>query len=249
MAVLHAVPSVRDMPPAPQSPLPMYFAPVFAGMGVAGLAAVSWELPAILLLCSTGERSALALLRAYWTGRMICGGLALLSPALFLGLTFLLYWRTARRLDPELRRQNRLASLILLPVCLPLAGIVMWSALAPGGSLAFCNQAAADIRQIETGELERVTVLLEERSSPDSLFQDAPEGWRVTWRKGLGPDTGFQWVSLRFSDALDFTPVPERFVVTGQTYDWNWTHAQRYEITYTTQFHLVVSAVPVGGAP
>ena len=91
MAVLHAVPSVRDMPPAPQSPLPMYFAPVFAGMGVAGLAAVSWELPAILLLCSTGERSALALLRAYWTGRMICGGLALLSPALFLGLTFLLY--------------------------------------------------------------------------------------------------------------------------------------------------------------
>ena len=142
MAVLHAVPSVRDMPPAPQSPLPMYFAPVFAGMGVAGLAAVSWELPAILLLCSTGERS-----------------------------------------------------------------------------------------------------------SPDSLFQDAPEGWRVTWRKGLGPDTGFQWVSLRFSDALDFTPVPERFVVTGQTYDWNWTHAQRYEVTYTTQFHLVVSAVPVGGAP
>ena len=56
-------------------------------------------------------------------------------------------------------------------------------------------------------------------------------------------------MSLRFSDALDFTPVPERFVVTGQTYDWNWTHAQRYEITYTTNFHLVVSAVPVGGAP
>ena len=240
MAVLHAVPSVRDMPPAPQSPLPMYFAPVFAGMGVAGLAAVSWELPAILLLCSTGERSALALLRAYWTGRMICGGLALLSPALFLGITFLLYWRTARRLDPELRRQNRLAPLILLPVCLPLAGI------APGGSLAFCNQAAAVLRQIETGELERVTVLLEERSSPDSLFQDAPEGWQVEQRTALGP---VQRVSLRFSNALDFTPVPERFVVTGQTYDWNWTHAQRYEITYTTQFHLVVSAVPVGGAP
>lgn len=139
MAVLHAVPSVRDMPPTPQSPLPMYFAPVFAGMGVAGLAAVSWELPAILLLCSTGERSAL-----------------------------------------------------------------------------------------------------------DSLFQDAPEGWQVEQRTALGP---VQRVSLRFSDALDFTPVPERFVVTGQTYDWNWTHAQRYEITYTTQFHLVVSAVPVGGAP
>ena len=139
MAVLHAVPSVRDMPPAPQSPLPMYFAPVFAGMGVAGLAAVSWELPAILLLCSTGERSALAL-----------------------------------------------------------------------------------------------------------LFQDAPEGWQVEQRTAPGP---VQRVSLRFSDALDFTPVPERFVVTGQTYDWNWTHAQRYEITYTTQFHLVVSAVPVGGAP
>ena len=242
MAVLHAVPSVRDMPPAPQSPLPMYFAPVFAGMGVAGLAAVSWELPAILLLCSTGERSALALLRAYWTGRMICGGLALLSPALFLGLTFLLYWRTARRLDPELRRQNRLAPLILLPVCLPLAGIVMWSALAPGGSLAFCNQAAADIRQIETGELERVTVLLEERSSPDSLFQDAPEGWQVEQRTALGP---VRRVSLRFSDALDFTPVPERFVVTGQTYDWNWTHAQRYQVRYTTNLHLAVEITPV----
>lgn len=172
--------------------------------------------------------------------------LALLSPLSFLGLTLLLYWRTARSLDPEARKETRLAPFLLVPFLLPLVGILMWSALAPG---AFCKQAAADIRQIETGELERMTVLLDERVTPDTLFQDGPEGWQVTRRKVLGPDTGFGWVSLRFSDALDFTPVPEGFVVIGQTYDWNWTHAQRYEITYTTNFHLVVSAVPVGGAP
>ena len=56
-----------------------------------------------------------------------------------------------------------------------------------------------------------------------------------------------QRVRLRLSDALGVTPFPERLVVTGQAYDWSWTHGQRYEITHTTQFHLVVSAVPVGG--
>ena len=172
--------------------------------------------------------------------------LALLSPLSFLGLTLLLYWRTARSLDPKIRKETRLAPFLLVPFLLPLVGILMWSALSPD---AFCKQAAADIRQIEGGELERMTVLLDERVTPDPLFRDAPEGWQVTQRKVLGPDTGFGWVSLRFSDALDFTPVPERFVVIGQTYDWNWTHAQRYEITYTTNFHLVVSAAPAGGTP
>lgn len=243
MAQIHVVPNVRDMPPAPQSELPLYLTPLFAMIGVLGLTLVSWELPNLLLLFQSGERSVLTLLRCWWRGRMAYSVLVLLSPLLFLGLTLLLYWRTARSLDPEVRKETRLAPFLLVPFLLPLVGILMWSAPAPG---AFCKQAAADIRQIETGVLERVTVLLDERSSPDSLFQDAPEGWQVEQRTALGP---VQRVSLRFSDALDFTPVPGRFVVIGQTYDWNWTHAQRYEITYTTQFHLVVSAVPVGGAP
>ena len=43
----------------------------------------------------------------------------------------------------------------------------------------------------------------------------------------------------------DMPPVPERFVVTGQTYDWNWAHAQRYQVRYTTNLHLAVKITPV----
>ena len=49
------------------------------------------------------------------------------------------------------------------------------------------------------------------------------------------------------SPALDFTPVPNSFVVIGQIYDWNWEHVQRYEIAYTANLRLVAAVTPVGG--
>lgn len=247
MPVVPSVSSFRDMPPVPQNQLPLFFAPFFAILGVLGLVVVSWGLPSILLLFPSGECAALALLRAYWIGRTVFSALALLSPVLFLGLTGLLYWLTARKLDPEIREHIHLAPFFLIPILLPLIGILMWSALPPGGTCAFCDEIAADIRQIEAGELEEMTVLLDERSVPESISGVSSDELTLHRRSAARLDGNFGWVTLRFPDGLDFTPVPDSFVVIGQTYDWNREHVQRYEITYTTNFRLVVSAAPAGG--
>ncbi|NBI09346.1 hypothetical protein D1641_04835 [Colidextribacter sp. OB.20] len=236
---------LRDMPPVPQDQLPLFFAPFFALLGVLGLALVGWELPAILLLFSAGEPSALVLLRAYWTGRMTFSVLALLSPLLFLGLTLLLYWLTARRLDPEIRKQNRLAPFILMPFLLPFIGILMWAALVPGGTCAFCDEIAADIQQIEAGETQWMTVFISGQSHPDPLFTDQPEGWQVTRRTIFSPGDGWGGITLRFPEALESTLDPEGFVVIGRAYDQSWDGVQWYEVSYTSNFQLVVEITPV----
>lgn len=246
MAPVHPVPSnLLSIPSVPRDQLPLFLAPLFAVLGVLGLALVGWELPAILLLFSAGEPTVLALLRAYWTGYTVYSVLAALSPLPFLGLTWLLYRLTARRLDREIRSQSRNAPLVLMPFILPAIGILMWSALAPGGTCAFCEEIAADIRQVEGENLESITVLLDERSAPDTTFRDNPEGWQVSQRIVLGPDTNFEWVTLRFPDTLNFTPVPDSFVVIGGTCDWNWEHAQRYQVRCTSNFRLVTEITPV----
>lgn len=239
MAPIHAVPNFWDMPPVPQNQFPLYFAPFFAVLAVLGLALLSWTLPPILLLCSVGERSALALLRAYWTGRMIFSVLAVLSPLLFGGLTLLLYQLMARKLDLELRKQIRSAPLVLLPALLPVIGILMWAALAPNGTCSFCNQIAADIQQAEAGEAERMTVFIHEVSAPDSFFTDHPEGWQVVRRTAFGPDTGRSGIVLRFPEALEAALDPEGFAVES------WDKAQWYEVSFTSRFRLVVQIVPV----
>ena len=233
------------MPPAPQNQLPLFFAPFFALMGVLGLALVCWELPAILLLFSTGEPSTLALLRAYWTGRAAFSVLAALSPLPFLGLTYLLYWLAARKLDPEIRKQSRLAPLILMPFLLPAIGILMWVSVSPGGTCAFCDEIESDIRQIEEGGTQRMTVFISGQSHPDPLFTDQPEGWQVARRAIFSPDDGRGGFTLCFPEALESTLDPEGFVVTGRAYDQSWDGVQWYEVSYTTNFQLVVEITPV----
>lgn len=76
MGPIPAAPNFRDMPPVPQNRLPLYVAPLFALLGMLGLALVIYELPSILLLFAGEEGSTLALLRAYWTGYAVYSGLA-----------------------------------------------------------------------------------------------------------------------------------------------------------------------------
>ena len=100
-------------------------------------------------------------------------------------------------------------------------------------------------RQIKAGELEQMTLLLDEKSVPDHM-PGAPSDDLTLHRRGAsGRDTDFEWVTLRFPDALDFTPVPNNFCVVGQTWGWNWEHVQRYQVSYTTNFHLVTEIAPV----
>ena len=67
----------------------------------------------------------------------------------------------------------------------------------------------------------------------------------VTRRLILGEDTGYEWVVVRVPNALNFSP--DRPLVEGQTILWNLEHAQRYQVSYTTNFHMVVDITPAGG--
>lgn len=241
MGAIHAAPNFRDMPPVPQNRLPLYIAPFFALLGMLGLALVIYELPSILLLFAGEEGSTLALLRAYWTGYAVYSGLAALSPLPFLGLTWLLYWLTARTLAPEIRSQSRSAPLVLMPFILPAMGILMWSALAPNGTCARCGEIMEDIQQIEAGQSEHMTVFIHAHSAPDTIFKDNPEGWRVNQRTVFGPDTGPRGMVLRFPEALESELDPE-----GLALD-SWDSVQWYEVSYTANLHLVVEITPVGG--
>lgn len=239
MAPIHASPNFRDTPPVPQSQLPLYFAPFFALLGMLGLSLVIYKLPSILLLFAGEEGSALALLRAYWTGYAVYSVLAALSPLPFLGLTWLLYWLTARKLDPELRRQTRNAPLVLMPFILPAIGILVWSSLAPNGTCVRCDEIMADTQQIEAGQTEHMTVFLHAHSAPDTTFKDNPKGWRVNQRTVFGPDTGQRGIVLRFPEALDSALSPE-----GLAGD-SWNSVQWYEVYFTSEFHLVERITPV----
>ena len=92
-----------------------------------------------------------------------------------------------------------------------------------------------------------MTLLLDEKSVPDHM-PGAPSDDLTLHRRGAsGRDTDFEWVTLRFPDALDFTPVSDSFCVVGQTWGWNWANVQRYQVSYTTNFHLVTEITPIGG--
>ena len=136
-----------------------------------------------------------------------------------------------------------LAGILLLSVVVGAWGVVLWRAELP----KLCVQYSADIRQIEAGELEQMTLLLDEKSVPDHM-PGAPSDDLTLHRRGAsGRDTDFEWVTLRFPDTLDFTPVPNSFCVVGQTWGWNWANVQRYQVSYTSNFHLVVEITPIGG--
>ena len=108
-------------------------------------------------------------------------------------------------------------------------------------------QARADLAQIEAGALETAEVWVSPRSRPGGLPGPYGSGQPrlVTRRLILGEDTGYEWVVVRVPNALNFSP--DRPLVEGQTILWNLEHAQRYQVSYTTNFHLVVDITPAGG--
>ena len=90
-----------------------------------------------------------------------------------------------------------------------------------------------------------MTVFISGQSHPDLLFTDQPEGWQVARRSIFSPDDGRGGITLRFPEALESTLDPEGFVVTGRAYDQSWDGVQWYEVSYTTNFQLVVEITPV----
>ena len=234
-------------PPLPPDTLSLTLLPpllAFWGFGGLWLAATALP-PMLLLICPAQGSPALAILRAYWAGYLFQAVLGLLSPLIFGALIALTAWFMSRKLDPKTRKEVRLTPFLLAPLFLPLFVAMMPGMLSADGPLALCDLAQADIQQIEAGETRRMTVFISGQSHPDPLFTDQPEGWQVARRAIFSPDDGRGGFTLCFPEALESTLDPEGFVVTGRAYDQSWDGVQWYEVSYTTNFQLVVEITPV----
>lgn len=223
-------------------------APFASTIATLGLIWATGAVPSLLFLRNTGENPALDLLRAYRTGILCTCILCVLAPFLFIALDILLFRRWGRRMKADTIMVSIPFVIWLSLICLVLVVVCAWAGALWRAELPkLCVQYSADIRQIETGELERMTLLLDEKSVPDHM-PGAPSDDLTLHRRGAaGRDTNFEWVTLRFPDGLDFTPVPDSFCVVGQTWGWNWEHVQRYQVSYTTNFHLATAITPIGG--
>lgn len=230
-----------------QSLLLIIAAPLVSCFGVLGALVLSSGLPSLFLLGMAQENPALALLRAYRAGHVISCVLAAAAPFVYGALVLWLFRVWGQKMDPKtvllsLPAFTVLAFLFLISITVGAWGVVLWRAELP----QLCVQYSAEIRQSEGREgLEHMTLLLDEGTAPDHM-PGAPSDDLTLHRRGaLGPDTGYEWMTLRFPDALDFTPAPDSFVVVGRTYGWNWEHQQKYEVYYTSEFHLVNTIIPV----
>ena len=233
--------------PLPQESMLLIGVPPFAScFAVLGLILLSSGIPSLLLLRSTQDSPALALLRAYRVGVLVSCVLFILAPFLYVALDILLF-RVFRR------KRDIVTAFLSIPAFTVLSLVMLFSivVVAWGGGLwraempKLYGQYTADIRQMESGTLEHMTVLLDENSVPGYMPGGPSDELTLHRRGASGPDSDFEWVILRFPDGLDFTPNPEGFVVIGETFGWNWDHGQKYEVFYTSEFHLVETITPI----
>lgn len=211
-----------------------------------GLVLSTQAVPTLLLLVADGWSPALDLLRAYRAGALFACVLCVLAPFLFIALNILLFRLWGRRMKADTVMISIPFVIWLSLICLVLVAACAWAGALWRAELPKrCVQYSADIRQIEGETLEHMTLLLDEDSTSDHM-PGAPSNDLTLHRRGaLGRDTGYEWITLRIPDALEFTPVPDSFVTPGQTYGWNWEHIQRYQVSYTSNFHLVTEITPI----
>ena len=113
--------------------------------------------------------------------------------------------------------------------------------------------AGEDLDEIASSFLVQAEVWISPKTYPARLPGPYAEPQtEVSTRYGiLGDDTNHQWVSVYVPLAMEFSPAQDRFFDETQTVAWNWEHAGRYQVSYTSHFHYVVAITPVesqGGA-
>lgn len=214
----------------------------------------------LLLICSAGSFGASAVLLAVYLTRAIQNlvrGRRVWRDEVMPRLAEIDSWDRANLKEVEYSRGQVMAygsryhsAALSYFVCAALCFLIV---LGSGGMLV-CErvsilpfQARADLAQIEAGALETAEVWVSPQSRPGGLPGPYGSGQPrlVTRRLILGEDTGYEWVVVRVPNALNFSP--DRPLVEGQTILWNLEHAQRYQVSYTTNFHMVVDITPAGG--
>lgn len=108
-------------------------------------------------------------------------------------------------------------------------------------------QAREDLSQIEAGFLQTAEVWISPNCRPARLPGPYGEGQpELTTLYGvISEDTEFQWVRVYVPHALGFSVDQSRLFDEEKTLGWNWEHARRYQVRYTSGLHVAVELAPI----
>lgn len=204
--------------------------------------------PAVLGWLTAGAQSALDLLAGYSRWYLLLLAAVAGAPLVILtggavSLRHAFSLRSFRCVTYPLRATSVFMVALFLMLYGTFAAIMITSEEVP----VLWRQSREDIAQIESGELEQVTVWLSPklRSSrlPGPYTEGQPEP--VTRYGGVSEETGFQWIHFYVPDCLGFSLDQDALFDENESIAWNEAHARQYQITYTANLHVAVSVLPV----
>lgn len=139
-------------------------------------------------------------------------------------------------------------SVTLATVCVLLPLVIGGAMLAIEDVPGLFLRSREDLAQMESGQLQTVTVWLSPKFQEDQLPGPYTEGQPqpVTLYRGIGEDTGRRWKDFYLPDSLDFSLDPDALYHESESIQWNEQHARRYRLYLTEHFRLVVSVEPLG---
>lgn len=160
-------------------------------------------------------------------------------------IIFLTGFFACQRLEnvPGARKMPVLVLVCLTFPCIFACGIVIQEDLPSKFS-----QAGNDLAQIETNFLVQTEVWISPKAWPAHLpgpYSGSLTAQPTTRYGIIGDDTGGKWVQVYVPNVMDFSLDQDRLYDENQSIQWNSEHARRYQVSYTSNFHLVVEITPI----
>lgn len=118
---------------------------------------------------------------------------------------------------------------------------------APLAPQVHIPELQTELEQVESGRLETAEVWVHPRADVGRLPGMWGSGYRSLVRNYhvFILETGGEWVEVFVPDAMGFSLDMAHPFRESQSIAWNLEHARRYQISYTTNFHLVTEITPV----
>lgn len=108
-------------------------------------------------------------------------------------------------------------------------------------------KAQEDMAQITEGRLETAVVSFhkdEGRSGLRGIYTDGQPNMFAVY-SGIGNTAGSSWMDFYTLDNLGFAPDGDGLYDENKSIDWNNENAGWYTVTYTANFHVVISVEPL----
>lgn len=108
------------------------------------------------------------------------------------------------------------------------------------------TQVKEDIAQMESGQMQTITVWLSPKSRPSALppyDKNMPKSF--TRYGGISYETEGEWVKFYVPNSLNFSLEQDALYNEEKSVEWNIRHAVQYEVIYTQNFHVVTKVNPI----